>query len=203
MVASANNKSKPVTRPVNYTKNRNEKPSRGKTAKQPGKPTPTQPHRLWLALPILPLPSGQQADGNRLTAAVCNLRLYCHSVWLRARAKMRGPPPFSSDKTHAEILAKLLVALATFRRVYREVEVSHKPQNGFLALRSKWHVEGRGRFGCGFSGEERPAQESKSLADIDNNPVTQWFHKREMNRRRFGVRQYAGRKLESSHVGVH
>lgn len=82
MVASANNKSKPVTRPVNYTKNRNEKPSRGKTAKQPGKPTPTQPHRLWLALPILPLPSGQQADGNRLTAAVCNLRLYCHSVWL-------------------------------------------------------------------------------------------------------------------------
>lgn len=116
---------------------------------------------------------------------------------------MRGPPPFSSDKTHAEILAKLLVALATFRRVYREVEVSHKPQNGFLALRSKWHVEGRGRFGCGFSGEERPAQESKSLADIDNNPVTQWFHKREMNRRRFWVRQYAGRKLESSHVGVH
>jgi len=90
-------------------------------------------------------------------------------------------------QTHAEILAKLLVALATFGGFIgggkgdpRERGVSQATEwiSGFCG-RNGMSLD---RFGFGIS--RRRVQEPKSLADIDNNPATQWFHKREMKRRR-------------------
>jgi len=182
LVTATNNKSKPVTRPVNYTKNRNEKPRENSETTR--KANTNAASWLMTCTTNFPHPLFRKAPENRL-ACLQFEALLSFSV---AQTKRQNAWATTTHlrQTHAEILAKLLVALATFGG-FIGGERGSQGERCFTGHRMDFWLCGRNgmsldRFGFGIS--RRRVQEPKSLADIDNNPATQWFHKREMKRRR-------------------
>jgi len=198
LVTATNNKSKPVTRPVNYTKNRNEKPRENSETTR--KANTNAASWLMTCTTNFPHPLPQSPWKQARLSAIWGFTvIQCGSNQKAKCVGHHNSPPTNPRRN----LSQIVGCTCNIRWIYRGEWGS---QRCFTGHRMDFWLCGRNgmsldRFGFGIS--RRRVQEPKSLADIDNNPATQWFHKREMKRRRWFGGRVAGRKPESSHVGVH